>query len=87
MYFEFASLLNGWGLSGSATTGGPGFALSTDKVESKLCDEGIKEGTKLDGKSVCFVSAVGSHVFISVHLILCSWHNILLPLPLYDEET
>ena len=38
---------------------------------SLLVIKGFNEGTDLDGKSVCFTAAVGSHVFISVHLILC----------------
>ena len=43
--------LEHWGLSGSAATGWSEFALSTNEVESNLCDEGTKEGTDLDGKS------------------------------------
>ena len=44
---NFASLVSKWRLSGSATTGGSGFALSTNEVESKLCDDGTKEGSDL----------------------------------------
>ena len=51
-----------WGLSGSAGTGGSGFALLTNDVESRLCDEGTDEGIHVDDKSVCFTAAVGSLV-------------------------
>ena len=54
----------------SAATEGLGFALSTNEVESKLCGEGTNGETDLDVKSARFTAAVGSHVFISVRLIL-----------------
>ena len=70
MDLAFASLLDEYGLSGSAKTGESGVTLATKGVESKLCDEGTNEGTDFDGKRVCFTVAVGSHVFNSVDLIL-----------------
>ena len=70
MCIEFVSLLDECGLSGSAATGESWFDLSTKEVELKLCDEGTNEGTDFDSKCVCFMAAVGSQVFNSVHLIL-----------------
>ena len=61
-------LLNRWGLSGSALTGGSGFAVSIKEVDSKLCDGGTNDGTNLDGHAICFTVAVGLHVFNSVDL-------------------